>query len=167
MWEELDAPPRPELDARDFRKALGAFPTGVCLATTVGPAGRPEGLTINSFSSVSLAPPMILWSLARSATSAPVFRDVEHFAISVLSAHDHDVSSHFARPADDKFGRFVERFRPGRHGIPLLADAVATFECRCCHRYYGGDHVLLVGAVEHYAYSPERAPLVFHRGRYA
>jgi flavin reductase (DIM6/NTAB) family NADH-FMN oxidoreductase RutF len=167
MWEELDAPPRPELDARDFRNALGAFPTGVCLATALDSAGRPVGLTINSFSSVSLAPPMIQWSLARSATSAPAFRDAEHFAISVLSAEDRDISSHFARSAADKFAGFCHRFAEGRHGIPLLADAVATFECRCCQRYYGGDHILLIGAVEHYAYSPQRAPLVFHRGKYA
>lgn len=167
MWEELDAPPRPELDARDFRNALGAFPTGVCLVTALGPGGRPEGLTVNSFSSVSLSPPMVLWSLARTASSAAVFRDAEHFALCVLSAEDRDVSSHFARPSEDKFAGFFHRFFEGKHGIPLLADAVATFECRCCHRYYGGDHILVVGAVERYAYSPERAPLVFHRGKYA
>lgn len=167
MWEELDAPPRPELDARDFRTALGAFPTGVCLATTLGPGAKPEGLTINSFSSVSLAPPMIVWSLARSASSAGVFRDAEHFAISVLSAQDRDLSAHFARPSGDKFAPFLDRFAKGRNGIPVLADAVATFECRACQRYYGGDHILLVGAVEHYAYSRERAPLLFHRGQYA
>src|SRR5688572_8869104 len=114
MWEELDAPPRPELDARDFRNALGAFPTGVCLATALGPGGKPEGLTINSFSSVSLSPPMILWSLARSASSAAVLRDAEHFAISVLSAQDRELSSHFAKSASDKFAAFAERFTPGR-----------------------------------------------------
>jgi flavin reductase (DIM6/NTAB) family NADH-FMN oxidoreductase RutF len=167
MWEELDAPPRPELDARDFRNALGAFPTGVCLVTTLGAGAKPEGLTVNSFSSVSLSPPMILWSLARSASSAPVFRDTEHFAISVLSADDRDVALHFARSAPDKFAAFAQRFVEGRHGIPLLGDAVATFECRACQRYYGGDHILLVGAVERYAYHPERPALVFHRGRFA
>lgn len=167
MWEALDAPPRPELDARDFRNALGCFPTGVCLVTTVAPGGKPEGLTVNSFSSVSIGPPMVLWSLARSASCASVFRDAEQFAVSVLSANDRDVSSQFARSGSDKFAGLGHRFTPGRHGIPLLADAVATFECRCCHRYYGGDHILLIGAVEHYTYAPERAPLVFHHGRYA
>jgi flavin reductase (DIM6/NTAB) family NADH-FMN oxidoreductase RutF len=167
MWEELDAPPRPELDARDFRNALGAFPTGVCLATALAPGGKPEGLTINSFSSVSLSPPMVLWSLARTAASAPVFRDAEQFAISVLSAQDRDLSSHFAMSSGDKFAACAGRFIAGRYGIPLLADAVATFECRSCHRYYGGDHILLVGAVEHYAYCAERPALVFSRGRYA
>ena len=166
MWEELDAPPRPEVDARDFRNALGAFPTGVCLVTALGAGGKPEGLTINSFSSVSLSPPMILWSLARSASSAGVFRDAEHFAIAVLSSDDRDIASHFARPAEDKFASFAHRFIGGKHGIPLLGDAVATFECRACQRYYGGDHILLVGAVEHYTYSPERPALVFHRGKF-
>lgn len=167
MWEELDAPPRPDLDARDFRNALGCFPTGVCVITTLGPGGKPAGLTVNSFGSVSLAPPMVLWSLARSASSASVFRDAEYFAISVLAAQDRDISSHFAKPATDKFGAFADRFAPGRRGIPLLLDAVATFECRCCHRYYGGDHILLIGAVEHYAYAPGRPPLVFQQGKYA
>jgi flavin reductase (DIM6/NTAB) family NADH-FMN oxidoreductase RutF len=167
MWEELDAPPRPDLDARDFRNALGCFPTGVCVITTLAPGGKPAGLTVNSFSSVSLAPPMVLWSLARSASSAEVFRDAEYFAISVLSAADRDLSAHFAKPARDKFAAFADRFVPNRRGIPLLAGAVATFECRCCHRYYGGDHVLLIGAVEQYAYIPGRSPLVFHQGNYA
>ena len=167
MWEALDAPPRPELDARDFRNALGCFPTGVCVVTTLAPDGRPEGLTVNSFSSVSIAPPMVLWSLARSASSAPVFRDAEHFAISVLAARARDLSSQFARSGSDKFAGQAHRFTPGRNGIPLVADAVATFECRCCHRYYGGDHILLIGAVEHYAYAPESPPLVFHHGNYA
>ncbi len=166
MWEELDAPPRPDLDARDFRNALGCFPTGVCVITTLGPGGKSVGLTVNSFSSVSLAPPMVLWSLARNASSAGVFRDAEYFAISVLSAEDGGISSHFAKPASDKFAAFADHFAPGRRGIPLLSAAVATFECRCCHRYYGGDHVLLIGAVERCAYAPGRPALVFHQGKY-
>jgi flavin reductase (DIM6/NTAB) family NADH-FMN oxidoreductase RutF len=124
-------------------------------------------MTVNSFSSVSLDPPMALWSLARSASSAPVFRDAEHFAISVLCAEDRELSSHFARSAANKFGAFAARFVAARHGIPVVAPAVATFECRTCHRYYGGDHILLIGAVEHYVYSPQLAPLLFLRGRYA
>jgi len=88
MWEEVDAPEKTRHDTRDFRSALGCFPTGVCLITALAPDGRRVGLTANSFSSVSLDPPMVLWSLARSATSAPVFRDAEHFAIHVLAAGD-------------------------------------------------------------------------------
>ena len=167
MWEEAVAPQRASHDPRDFRSALGCFPTGVCLVTTVGPQGKPEGLTINSFSSVSLDPPMILWSLARSASSAAVFRDAEYFAVNVLACDDDAISTHFARSAPDKFAAFAERFTPGTGSVPLLKGAAATFECHSRHRYYGGDHIIVIGSVERYGYDAARAPLVFHRGRYA
>src|SRR5213593_5016309 len=112
MWEDLLTRQRPELDGRDFRSALGTFPTGVCLITTLAPDGQRAGLTVNSFSSVSLDPPMVLWSLARTANCAPVFRDAEYFAINVLGADDAALSTHFARPGADKFppysGKFLE-----------------------------------------------------------
>ena len=165
MWEEAVAPQRASHDPRDFRSALGCFPTGVCLVTTLGPEGKPEGLTINSFSSVSLDPPMVLWSLARSASSAPVFRDAEYFAVNVLAKDDAALSTHFARSAPDKFAAFGERFVSGIHGIPLLQGAVATFECHSRHRYYGGDHIIVIGNVERYAWS-EAASLIFGRGKY-
>ena len=165
MWEEVLAPVRPELDQRDFRTALGTFPTGVCLITTAAPDGRRVGLTVNSFSSVSLDPPMVLWSLARTATSAAVFRDAEYFAINVLAATDAVLSSHFAKPGADKFAAFAERFSAGLGGAPVLADAIATFECHSRHRYYGGDHIIVIGVVERYAYR-DAPPLAFHRGRY-
>jgi 3-hydroxy-9,10-secoandrosta-1,3,5(10)-triene-9,17-dione monooxygenase reductase component len=166
MWEEPDALPRPELDARDFRSALGCFPTGVCLVTAVGADGTPVGMTINSFTSVSLDPPMVLWSLSRAASSAPVFRDAEYFAVNVLSGEDRELSTHFARQAPDKFDAYADRFTPGLGGIRVLQGAAAVFECHTRHRYYGGDHIILIGNVERYAHS-ERAPLVFHRGKYA
>ena len=167
MWEESVAPQRASHDPRDFRSALGCFPTGVCLITALAPDGSRVGLTANSFSSVSLDPPMILWSLARTAASAPVFRDAEYFAINVLAASDPDLSSHFARPGEDKFAKYPERFSAGLAGVPVLQGAVATFECHSRHRYYGGDHIIVIGVVERYAYAQERASLVFHRGRYA
>ena len=166
MWEEVLASARPELDQRDFRNALGAFPTGVCLITTLGPGGERAGLTVNSFSSVSLDPPMVLWSLARSASCAGVFRDAEYFAINVLAASDAQLSSHFAKPGADKFAPYANRFSAGLGGVPLLEGAVATFECHSRYRKYGGDHIILIGVVERYKHS-ELAPLVFHRGRYA
>src|SRR5437762_11969228 len=138
MWEEVLAPARPALDQRDFRNALGAFPTGVCLITTLGPGGERAGLTVNSFSSVSLDPPMVLWSLARTASCAGVFRDAEYFAINVLAASDAELSSHFARSGADKFAAFSERFLRGLQGVPVLQGAAATFECHSRHRYYGG-----------------------------
>ncbi|MGQ0652839.1 MAG: flavin reductase family protein [Betaproteobacteria bacterium] len=166
MWEEPLAQLRPSHDARDFRAALGCFPTGVCLVTTVRPDGRPVGMTANSFSSVSLDPPMVLWSLARTASSAPVFRDAEHFAINVLGAHDRALSSHFAKSGPDKFAAFDGRFLPGLGGAPVLRGAVASFECHSRHRYYGGDHIIVIGMVERYAHTDAPA-LVFHRGKYA
>jgi flavin reductase (DIM6/NTAB) family NADH-FMN oxidoreductase RutF len=167
MWEEPLAPPQPSLDARDFRSALGSFPTGVCLITTVAPDNQRVGLTANSFSSVSLDPPMVLWSLGRIASSAPVFRDAEYFAINVLAAGDEELSSHFARPGADKFARYAGRFTEGLAGVPVLQGAVAAFQCHSRHRYYGGDHIIVIGRVERYAYDAGRFPLVFHRGRYA
>src|ERR671937_2181345 len=113
MWEDLLTRPRPEHDARDFRAALGTFATGVCLITTLGPGGVRAGLTANSFSSVSLEPPMVLWSLARTANSAAVFRDAEYFAINVLGVDDAALSTHFAKPGADKFQRYQGRFMSG------------------------------------------------------
>ena len=166
MWEEVLAPPRPEHDQRDFRNALGAFPTGVCLITTLGPAGERAGLTVNSFSSVSLDPPMVLWSLARTASCAGVFRDAEYFAINVLAANDAQLSSHFAKAGADKFAAYANRFSGGLGGVPLLEGAVATFECHSRYRKYGGDHIILIGVVERYSHT-ERKPLIFCRGSYA
>src|SRR5438128_7465264 len=165
MWEEPLTRPRPELDQRDFRTALGTFPTGVCLITTLGPGGERVGLTVNSFSSVSLDPPMVLWSLARSANCAAVFRDAEYFAINVLAATDAVLSSHFAKPGADKFAAFAERFSAGLGGAPLLEGTVANFECHSRYRKYGGDHIILIGVVERYRHT-ELPPLLFHRGRY-
>jgi 3-hydroxy-9,10-secoandrosta-1,3,5(10)-triene-9,17-dione monooxygenase reductase component len=166
MWEEVVAREKAQHDARDFRKALGCFPTGVCLVTTLAPDGKRVGLTANSFSSVSLEPPMVLWSLARTASSAPVFRDAEHFTINVLAAGDHELSSHFAKSGEDKFAKYPQRFIAGLAGVPLLQGAAATFECHSRHRYYGGDHIIVIGVVERYAHS-DLKPLLFHRGAYA
>jgi flavin reductase (DIM6/NTAB) family NADH-FMN oxidoreductase RutF len=166
MWEEAVAPLRTSHDPRDFRSALGCFATGVCLVTTLGPEGKPEGLTINSFSSVSLDPPMVLWSLARTAASAPVFRDAEYFAVNILAKEDAALSTHFSKSAENKFSAFADRFSPGLGRCPVLLGAVATFECHSRHRYYGGDHIIVIGNVERYVWN-QAAPLLFHRGQYA
>ena len=166
MWEEVVARERAQHDARDFRSALGCFPTGVCLVTALSADGRRVGLTANSFSSVSLDPPMVLWSLARSASSAPVFRDAEYFVINVLAAADQELASHFAKSSAEKFARFPERFVAGLGGAPVLKGAAASFECHSRHRYYGGDHIIVIGVVERYAHADAPA-LVFCRGRYA
>ncbi len=129
MWEEPLALPRPSLDARDFRSALGGFPTGVCLITTLAPDASRVGLTANSFSSVSLEPPMVLWSLARTASCAPVFRDAEYFAINVLAADDEELSSHFAKSGADKFLKCLccrVRWRPSSATAVTATTAATT-----------------------------------------
>jgi len=165
MWEDPIVQPRPDIDSHDFRSALGCFPSGVCLVTTMGPGDKPAGLTVNSFTSVSLDPPMVLWSLSRAASCAPVFRNAEYFAVNILAAGDEALSIHFAKQVPDKFAAFAERFASGLGGVPVLQGAAATFECHTRHRNYGGDHIILIGVVERYAHC-ERPPLVFHRGGY-
>src|SRR3954469_22284019 len=150
MWEEVEAREHARHDARDFRSALGCFPTGVCLVTTRGQDGTPHGMTINSFSSVSLEPPMVLWSLSRNASSAAVFRDAEYFAINVLAAGDGALASHFAKPSADKCAPWPQRSSAGLGGAPRLLGALPSFECHSRHRYYCGAHIVLIGVVELY-----------------
>jgi flavin reductase (DIM6/NTAB) family NADH-FMN oxidoreductase RutF len=151
-------------DANLFRQALGSFPTGVCLVTTVSAGGKREGMTINSFASVSLAPPLILWSVRDEARSADVFLVCRHFTLSVLSAQQRELAAHFARPALDKFADHEDRFDVGLGGCPLLRDAVATFECTTYSRYSEGDHTILLGRVERFEKN-QAAPLLFHSGQ--
>lgn len=156
--------PEQAFDPRDFRNALGTFPTGVCVVTTVSRDGLPIGLTCNSFSSVSLAPALVLWSLSLRSPNLSNFLQAPHFAINVLSADQRDISQRFAQPIANKF-EGVPRAE-GKLGVPLLADAAAHLECRNETRYYSGDHVIFIGHVLHYAYR-QCEPLVFCRGRYA
>lgn len=151
------------MDPRQFRNALGAFATGVTVVTTRD--GECDiGLTANSFNSVSLDPPMVLWSLAKNANSLKAFTDNDHFAVHVLSDRQEALSNRFAKRGTDKFADLaLER---GHGGVPLLADCSARFECRTAYRYEGGDHVIFVGEVltfEHFA----RPPLVYQSGSYA
>ncbi|MCA1660640.1 MAG: flavin reductase [Novosphingobium sp.] len=151
-------------DAADFRAALGSFVTGVTIVTASDGAGRDVGVTANSFNSVSLDPPMVLWSLARKSASLPVFAQSSHFAVHILAADQEDLSDRFARSGPDKFaGIALER---GAGGAPLLPGAAARFQCRTAFQHDGGDHVIFVGEVETFERSA-RAPLAFHGGRYA
>lgn len=149
--------------SRSFRSALGAFATGVTVVTTHSADGD-VGLTANSFNSVSLDPPMVLWSLAKSARSLPVFMAADYFAVHILAADQTALSTQFARTRADKFaGLQIER---GLGHVPLLTGCSARFQCRTAFRYEGGDHMIFVGRVETFDHS-DRAPLVFHRGGYA
>ena len=149
--------------APQFRKALGAFATGVTIVTTR--AGDQDiGLTANSFTSVSLDPPMVLWSLARDSLSLPAFLACNHFAVHVLSVAQEPLSKLFAVRGEDKF-KDLPTTR-GHGDVPLISNCAARFQCRTAYRYEGGDHMIFVGEVLDFDQS-ELAPLVFHGGRYA
>lgn len=153
----------PAFNARELRQVLGSFVTGVTVITTVDAAGNPQGLTANSFSSVSLDPPLILWSQSITAPSHPVFREAERFAVNILAEDQLDISNRFARGGADKFaGHPVD---VGLGGVPLLRNCAAHLECRRIQCIPGGDHVVFIGQVERIARSA-RQPLVFGGGRY-
>lgn len=149
-----------------LRRAFGHFATGVTIVTTRDAGGAPVGVTASSFNTVSLAPPLVLWSVARNAYSFSAFAQADHFAVHVLAAGQRDLSDRFARPATDKFGGLA--LGQGHGGVPLLPGAPVVFECAAEHRYEGGDHLILVGRVLRITESDAAdAPLLFHRGRYA
>jgi flavin reductase (DIM6/NTAB) family NADH-FMN oxidoreductase RutF len=151
------------IDPRDFRSALGTYATGVTIITALAADGKPYGLTCNSFASVSLNPPLVLWSLGMFSQALSVFQNASHFAVNVLGASQQALAAKFAKSSADKFSG-VE-WTPGLGNAPLLAGSVANFQCRAAGRYYGGDHVIFLGAVEAYAYNPQE-PLLFVRGGY-
>ena len=151
------------IDPRDFRNALGTYATGVTVITAAGSDGKPYGLTCNSFASVSLNPPLVLWSLVIYSQSMGIFQNASHFAVNVLGASQQALASKFAKSSEDKFAGVD--WTPGLGNAPILADSVANFQCRAADRYYGGDHVIFLGAVEAYAYNRDE-PLLFARGGY-
>lgn len=151
-------------DGEAFRRALGSFPTGVTVVTARAPSGEIVGVTANSFNSVSLDPPLVLWSLDKEARSLPVFRTAGFFAVNVLGAGQSDLSKRFARPQDDKFDS-VE-VDSGAGGCPLLTGCVARFQCRTEQTIDGGDHVIFVGRVLEFDHDTEAPALAFYRGRY-
>ncbi len=151
------------MDERHLRNALGRFVTGVTVITTRTEAGKLEGLTANSFSAVSLDPPLVLWSLRSTASSLRSFEQSSHFAVNVLAAWQFALSEHFAKRNPDKFQSVVHA--PGLGGCPLLFGALATFECVKETSVVGGDHVVFFGRIERAAYR-EGEPLVFSAGKY-
>jgi flavin reductase (DIM6/NTAB) family NADH-FMN oxidoreductase RutF len=154
----------PNFSATEFRNALGMFATGVTIVTARAHDGSLVGLTANSFNSVSMSPPLVLWSLARSAGSMAAFSTGSHYAINILSAGQQDLARRFASREPDRF-RHVE-FVPGVGGAPLLAGAAATFECFNRSQYEEGDHVIFVGEVERCGARMGASPLLFHGGRF-
>jgi flavin reductase (DIM6/NTAB) family NADH-FMN oxidoreductase RutF len=151
------------IDPRDFRNALGTYATGVTVITAMASDGKPYGLTCNSFASVSLNPPLVLWSLVIFSQAMNIFQNASHFTVNVLGASQQALANKFATSSEDKFAG-VE-WTPGLGNAPVLANSVANFQCRAADRYYGGDHVIFLGAVEAYAYNRDE-PLLFARGGY-
>ena len=147
----------------DLRHALGRFATGVTVITTLDPDGGPVGLTANSFSAVSLDPPLVLWCLRRHAPSLGLFQASGRFAVNVLSADQDEVAQRFARRSDDKFTGVAHT--AGLGGCPLIGGSIAIFECDVEATPEGGDHVIFIGRVMRAAFR-DGEPLVFSSGRY-
>lgn len=163
--------PAPGLQARppnfsmpEFRAALGMFATGVTIVTARAANGKLVGLTANSFNSVSLNPPLVLWSLSHAAASMAVFSSGSHYAINILAADQQELARRFAAKGVDRWTAVA--FEEGIGGAPLLAGAAATFECFNRSRYEEGDHVIFVGEVERCAHRAGTSPLLFHGGKF-
>jgi flavin reductase (DIM6/NTAB) family NADH-FMN oxidoreductase RutF len=158
------AAPGDTTDARALRHAFGAFATGVTVITTVDPDGRWWGLTANSFSSVSLDPPLVMWSQARAAPSHAAFAGAPRFAVHILAESQLETSRRFAATGADKFAGLA--LRSGLGGVPLLDGCLAVIECTTEAIHPGGDHAVFIGRVARFVRLPGR-PLVFADGRYA
>lgn len=151
-------------DSATFRQALGCFATGVAVVTAQDSKGQNRGITVNSFSSVSLDPPLILFCLDKGAMSFDVFHQVENFAVNVLGEHQHELSIRFATAAIDKWEGVGYELWPGR--LPVLHDCLANLACRRETLYEGGDHLIVVGRVERLRAAGEGDPLVYYQSRY-
>ena len=150
-------------DPNLFRRALGSFVTGVTVVTTRNGGGEPIGLTVNSFNTVSLDPPLVLWSLSLHAASFDAFVQASHFAVNVLAADQAVVSRTFAKTGGEKFDSIA--WQSGPADVPLLEGTAASFTCRNANHHPGGDHLIFIGEViafEQHA----RAPLAYANGRY-
>ena len=154
----------PSFSQAEFRQALGMFATGVTIVTARNAAGTLVGLTANSFNSVSLAPPLVLWSLSKSAGSMATFSAGSHYAINILSADQQRLAQQFASKTGDRFSGVP--FVSGSSGAPLLEGAVAVFECFNRSQYEEGDHVIFVGEVERCSYALGASPLLYHGGKF-
>jgi flavin reductase (DIM6/NTAB) family NADH-FMN oxidoreductase RutF/pimeloyl-ACP methyl ester carboxylesterase len=151
-------------DARTFRDALGCFATGVTIITAMGPDGQPIGLTANSFTSVSLDPPLLLVCVANNAGSAPVLREAGRFAVNVLQIGQQPTSNRFAGKGEDRFANTP--WEVGEFGTPVLTGSLSSFECARDAVHDGGDHFILVGRVLKAMFEPRRDPLLYFRGKY-
>jgi flavin reductase (DIM6/NTAB) family NADH-FMN oxidoreductase RutF len=152
------------LDGRDLRRALGHYATGVTIVTTRTADGRPTGLTVNSFTSVSLEPPLVLFCLSARSTLLRAFEAAPYFAVNVLATGQQALSNRFARPSVNTWDDV--RYRDGPCGCALLADTIGCFECARRATYSGGDHTIFLGEVLRFEIAPSREPLAFYQGTY-
>lgn len=161
MTAAVDTQP---VTGRAFRNALGQFPTGVCVVTCA-PRGQPLGMTISSFNSLSLQPPLVLFSIDKRALSLEDWLSARHCAIHVLSENQADLSARFATAKGRKWAGL--EYREGRGGVPLLRGVAARFECTRWAQHDGGDHILFIVEVQTIEVHPDRRPIVYCNGRYA
>ncbi|MEM1265645.1 MAG: flavin reductase family protein [Pseudomonadota bacterium] len=150
------------IDQRAFRDALGRYATGVTVVTTMAEAG-PLGMTVNSFASVSLDPPLVLWSPARKSDRFPAFEAASHFAIHVLAEDQRPLAERFAREGFNFEGL---SWQPGVGDSPLFEGSAARLQCRHAAQYDGGDHLIVVGEIESLEHT-EKPPLLYHCGGFA
>ena len=151
-------------NSREFRDALGAFATGVCVITASPRGWEPFGMTVNSFASVSLAPPLILWSLQNDSDMYEAFEQVKHFAVNILRCDQQAMSNQYAKKGDHALtaGHWAE----GGTGVPIMPSTLVSMECELEARYPGGDHVILIGRVLEFSRRDDGEPLLFCSGAY-
>jgi flavin reductase (DIM6/NTAB) family NADH-FMN oxidoreductase RutF len=152
------------LEGRKLRDALGRFATGVCVITTMSDNQQALGMTANSFSSVSLDPPLVLWSLQNNSDVYRSFAAPRHFAINVLSSEQQAYSNQYAKKGQHDLD--PAHYRLGKYGAPIIRHALATFECKLHATHDGGDHLIIVGRVIDMQQRPTGEPLLFYCGRY-
>lgn len=152
-------------DPRDFRNALGQFATGVCVITANPEGHAPFGMTVNSFASVSLDPALVLWSIRNDSECLPAFQAAKGFTVNVLSSEQLELSNLYSRK--DQHGLREQDYRIGKSGMPVIRNALTSFECENWQCYDGGDHQILVGKVIEMDIKPSGKPLLFHAGKYA
>ena len=151
-------------DPRTLRDAMGCFATGITIVTALDAAGAPAGLTANSFTSVSLDPPLLLECIANRAGTAPILRDAAHFGVNVLQIGQQPASNRFATKGEDRFASLP--WAPGQTGVPLLGGSLVSFECQRESLHEAGDHFILIGRVVRAQFEPHRDPLLYFRGKY-
>ncbi len=152
-------------DSIELRNAFGLFSTGVTIITANPDGYKPFGVTVNSFSSLSLDPPLLLWSLQKDSDTWDAFQAVTQFAVNILSTDQQDMSCRYAKKGDHELA--ANEYILGDSGCAILQNCIASFECESTERYEGGDHIILVGKVlELNCNDPDAQPLVFQRGQY-